>query len=158
EWSGQRLGRVMAGYVTGNIIGGVTGRVISGWVAARYGWQGSFIVLGCMNVVAAGGLFAFLPVPRRQRDRAVGASFAGIFRNLGNRRLLAAYAVGFNVLFSIVATFTYINFYLVGAPFHLSTVALGSIFFVYLAGVVATPIAGRWLDRVGYRPVFVGAM
>src|SRR5262249_8147026 len=46
----------------------------------------------------------------------------------------------------------------VGAPFHLSTVALGSIFFVYLAGVVATPIAGRWLDRVGYRAVFVAAM
>jgi len=158
EWSGGRVGKVMAGYVTGNIIGGVTGRVISGWAAARFGWQGSFLVLGCMNVVAASGLFAFLPAPRHQRDRAVGASFAGIFRHLRNGRLVAAYAVGFNVLFSIVATFTYINFYLAGPPFHLGTVALGSIFFVYLAGVVATPIAGRWLDRLGYRSVFVAAM
>jgi predicted MFS family arabinose efflux permease len=158
EWSGGRVGRAMAGYVTGNIIGGVTGRVISGWAAARYGWQGSFVVLGCMNVVAAAGLFALLPAARQKRDRRIGASFAGIFRHLRNKRLVAAYAVGFNVLFSIVATFTYINFYLAGAPFHLGTVALGSIFFVYLAGVIATPIAGRWLDRLGYRAVLAAAM
>jgi predicted MFS family arabinose efflux permease len=158
EWTGRGVGRAMAGYVTGNIIGGVTGRVISGWVAAHHGWQGSFAVLGCLNVVAAAALFSLLPRPRRVRERTVRASLGGVLRHLGDKRLIAAYAVGFNVLFSIVATFTYVNFHLAAPPFRLGTVALGSVFFVYLAGVVATPVAGRWLGRWGYRAVFAASM
>src|SRR2546423_9198688 len=36
-------------------------------------------------------------------------------------------------------------------PFHLSTAALGSIFGVYLVGVVVTPICGRWIEHFGHR-------
>jgi MFS family permease len=78
--------------------------------------------------------------------------------HLRNPRLLAAYAVGFNILFSLVGTFTYITFYLAAPPFHLGSVALGSIFFVYLLGVIMTPAAGKWIDRVGYRMALVAAI
>jgi predicted MFS family arabinose efflux permease len=159
EWSGRNVGRAMAGYITGNIAGGVTGRVLSGWVAAHHGWQASFLVLGFLNVAAGFGLFGCLPRSRRfVRERSVRASLRAVFSHVRNRRLWAAYAVGFNVLFSIVATFTYVNFYLAAPPFGLGTVALGSIFFVYLAGLVSTPIAGHWLERVGYRGVLAAAM
>jgi MFS family permease len=59
--------------------------------------------------------------------------------------------MGFTVLFSLVGVFTYVNFHLAGAPFNLSPAALGSIFFVYLLGCVVTPLAGRFLDRHGFR-------
>jgi YNFM family putative membrane transporter len=72
-------------------------------------------------------------------------------RHLKNPRLLATYAVGFCVLFSMLATFTYVNFYLAAPPFGLSSAALGSLFVVYLFGAVATPFAGRWIDRAGHR-------
>ncbi len=36
-------------------------------------------------------------------------------------------------------------------PFALNSAQLGSIFFVYLFGVVVTPQAGRFLDRFGFR-------
>jgi YNFM family putative membrane transporter len=158
EWTGKGVGVAMSGYVTGNIAGGVTGRVITGWVAAHYGWHGSFVVLGCLNVAAAAGLWHFLPRPRRIREKRTRSPFAGMLGHLRDKRLIAAYAAGFNVLFSIVATFTYVNFHLAAPPFRLGTVALGSIFFVYLAGVVVTPLAGRWLGRWGYRAVFATAM
>ena len=39
------------------------------------------------------------------------------------RRLVATFAVGFNVLFSLVGVFTSITFHLAAAPFRLSTAA-----------------------------------
>ena len=66
-------------------------------------------------------------------------------------RLLAVCGMGFTVLFSLVGVFTYTNFYLARAPFHLSPAALGSIFFVYLLGCVVTPLAGRFLDQHNFR-------
>jgi predicted MFS family arabinose efflux permease len=72
-------------------------------------------------------------------------------RHMRNPRLLAAYAVGFCVLFSMLATFTYVNFYLAAPPFGWSAAALGFLFVVYLAGALATTIAGRWIDRAGHR-------
>jgi predicted MFS family arabinose efflux permease len=75
-----------------------------------------------------------------------------------SRRLLATFAVGFNVLFSLVSVFTWITFYLAAPPFGLSTTALGSLFFVYLVGFVVTPAAGYLITRVGLRAGISGAI
>ena len=60
----------------------------------------------------------------------IGSWFSAAYTHLKNSRLLATYCIGFCVLFSLVATFTYITFYLAEPPFHLEPAALGSIFFV----------------------------
>jgi len=64
---------------------------------------------------------------------------------------VATYAVGFCVMFTLLGTFTYVNFYLAAPPFRLSTAALGQLFAVYLVGAVITPRAGRMIDRMGHR-------
>jgi len=70
---------------------------------------------------------------------------------LRNPRLLANFGMGATVLFAMVGCFTYANFYLAAPPFRLNAAQLGSIFFVYLLGVVITPQLGRFLDRFGFR-------
>ena len=79
----------------------------------------------------------------------------GLFRS---RRLVATFAVGFNVLFSLVGVFTWITFHLSAAPYLLSTTALSSLFFVYLIGLVVTPAAGYLITRVGLRAGIAGAI
>ena len=74
-----------------------------------------------------------------------------MLRLLRNRQLLATDVVGFCVLFSQVAIFTYVTFHLEAAPYGLSTAALGYLFVVYLFGAAVTPIAGRWVDVYGHR-------
>ena len=66
--------------------------------------------------------------------------------------------MGFNVLLTIVATFTYVNFYLADQPFQLGSSALSAIFAVYLIGAAITPTAGRLIDRFGYRRALIGAV
>lgn len=50
-----------------------------------------------------------------------------------------------------MGTFTYANFYLANPPYHLNSQQLGSVFFVYLLGLIVTPLSGRWLDHYGIR-------
>jgi MFS family permease len=57
----------------------------------------------------------------------------------------------------MLATFTYVNFYLAAPPYGLSPAQLGLVFVVYLAGAVVTPFAGRWIDRAGHRIILVVA-
>ena len=59
--------------------------------------------------------------------------------------------MGFAALFCLVGTFTYANFYLAAPPYHLNSAQLGSIFFVYLFGLIVTPLSGRSLDHYGIR-------
>jgi predicted MFS family arabinose efflux permease len=161
EWPADGLGRAMAALVTGNVIGGFTGRFLSGVIADHLGgWRISFVVLGVLTAVAAVTASRLLPADRTARhagdapppERARPADV------LGEPRLLATFAVGFMVLFSLTATFTYVTFLLSAPPFGLGTASLSYLFTVYLVGAVVTPFAGRWIDRVGSRHAITVAL
>jgi len=160
EESPRRLaGSTMAIYVTGTVVGGFSGRFIVGLIETHWGWRTAFFVLAAITLAAA--LITWRLLPRSTkfvRKRNAAAAFESMRAHLRNSQLLATCAVGFNVLFCMVAAFTYVNFYLADKPFYLGSAALGSIFGVYLIGAVITPVAGRILDRVGHRRALVGAV
>ena len=157
EWE-SGAGAATAAYVTGTVIGGFSGRALAAVVAGQGSWRWSFVVLGALNLAGAVCIRAWLPAGNRfTRVHRTESAIAPILRHLRNPRLVATYAVGFCVMFTLLATFTYINFYLAAPPFHLSTAALGMLFVVYLVGAVITPIAGRAIDRFGHRFALVAA-
>jgi YNFM family putative membrane transporter len=163
EWPPERVALIMSFYVSGTALGGFLGRISSGIITDRYNWRVSFVVLGAASLAGAAAVAAWLPGGRR-RARAHAAQRPGtgfvyqvqqLFRS---RRLIATFAVGFNVLFSLVGVFTWITFHLSAAPFFLSTTALSSLFFVYLIGLAVTPAAGYLITRVGLRAGISGAI
>ena len=151
EWPRESIGRATAAYVTGTVIGGFSGRAISGFIANHFDWRSVFVVLGLVNAAGAAALLFWLPKERNFHRSRHGTPWRAAAEHLRNSQLVATYAVGFCVLFSLVATFTYITFYLAAPPFRLGSAALGSIFFVYLIGAVITPYSGRAIDRFGHR-------
>ena len=159
ESPGHSVGSTMAIYVTGAVIGGFAGRFIAGLAATHWGWRTAFVVLGAVTLAAALSTWRLLPRSTKfVRQTNVPAAFDSMWMHLRNPQLLATYAVGFNVLFSMVGAFTYVNFYLADKPFFLGPAALASIFAVYLIGAVITPVAGHILDRISYRRALVGAV
>ena len=62
------------------------------------------------------------------------------------------------MLFTLVATFTYITFYLAAPPYGLSPAELSALFMVYLVGLIITPLGGVWISRVGSRAALVGSV
>ncbi|HWQ10864.1 MAG TPA: MFS transporter, partial [Holophaga sp.] len=159
EWAEGGAGGIMALYVTGTVIGGFTGRLTTGIIAAHVDWRWSFLALGLLGAVSAVALQAWLPRERHFGGRTGEHSLAaGIRAHLRNPRLLATFAAGFGVLFSLVASYTYVTFYLSDAPFHLGPIALSFLFFTYLIGAVVTPPCGKAIDRFGQRTVLAAAM
>lgn len=149
EWEARDTGFVTSVYVTGTVVGGFCGRFISGLVAARWNWQWVFVVLGLLNLALAFVISSWLPPAKHFRKvENYGSGLRNMLAHFGNKPLLAIYAVGFTILFSLVGTFTYITFYLAEPPFSLGPTLLGAIFAVYLVGAVITPLAGRLADRV----------
>jgi MFS family permease len=151
EFAG-RVGTVMSAYVAGTVFGGFLGRFLTGIIAAHWNWRAAFVTLGILDLLGALAVRQWLPlavnfVPAKHVFKSVRDTWG----HLRNPRLLAICGLGFTVLFSLVGVFTYVNFYLAQPPFNLTPAELGSIFFVYLLGCVVTPLAGRFLDRHGFR-------
>ncbi|HEX6493937.1 MAG TPA: MFS transporter [Acidobacteriaceae bacterium] len=154
-WPPTAVAPVMSIYVSGTALGGFSGRAVTGIMADHTGWRASFLLLGVMSVAGAALVLWLLP-DRPSRHSAdtrppLRQIFMPMLAHLRNPRLLTTYLVGFNVLFSLVGVFTYITFYLAAPPFSLSTAKLSLLFVVYLVGLVATPLAGALLPRVGLR-------
>ena len=153
------VGSTMATYVTGTVIGGFGGRFIAGLCVARWDWHAAFAILGVVTLIGALATWWLLPRSTRFVRRHKGdAPLRSMAMHLYNPKLVATYAVGFSVLFCLVGTFTYVSFYLADGPFFLGPAALGSIFAVYLIGVVITPLAGHLMDRIGFRRALMGAV
>jgi MFS family permease len=159
QWLLSRVGAATAAYVTGTVVGGFLGRTIAGFVAAEAGWRASFVALGALNLACAVIVWRRLPSDHLRGDTAGRSPRRGsLVSHLSNRALLVTYAVGFCVLFTQVAIFTYVTFLLAAPPYDLTTAQIGSVFTVYLVGAAITPLAGRWIDRVGHRTMLVFAM
>jgi predicted MFS family arabinose efflux permease len=145
-------GRAVGAYIAGNVLGGFLGRYITAVIADRWDWHAAFVVLGVMNLIGGAIVFTLLPRAERfVRQPSARDALRAVGRFVRDPVLLATYAVGGSVLFTLVAAFTFATYHLAAPPFGLGTVALGSVFFVYLVGVVATPLAGRLIDRAGHR-------
>jgi MFS transporter, YNFM family, putative membrane transport protein len=160
RWEGARAATTTAAYVTGTVVGGFLGRLVSGQAAAIWGWRASFVSIGLLSLACAVLLSVQLPPDRPTHAAHVEADMTKprLWSRLASPALLGTYAAGFCVLFTQIAMFTYVTFHLAAPPFLLSTAALGWLFAVYLAGAVVTPASGRWINVYGYRATLAIAM
>ncbi|HYD98656.1 MAG TPA: MFS transporter, partial [Alphaproteobacteria bacterium] len=122
EWPPEEAGDVTALYIAGTVMGGFLGRFVTAWAAEWLGWRGAFGVLAGVNLGCALLAALWLPAQRRFAPASdMGAALRGMAGHLRAPRLVATFGVGFAVLFSLVALFTYANFHLAAPPFALGT-------------------------------------
>jgi len=158
ETSGPTAARLAGTYMSGAIFGGFCGRLLAGLMTAGFGWRAAFWAIAALTLVLAGVIAWMLPKETHFRPQyGLRRALRAFPLHLTNKRLLATYAVGFGVLFNLVAIFTFINFRLAAAPYFLGPAALGGIFVVYLGGVVMSPLAARLANRFGRRRVMAVA-
>jgi MFS transporter, YNFM family, putative membrane transport protein len=159
EWPALLVPRVMSVYVAGTVFGGFMGRLLGGLIAEHYSWRPVFLVLGIAGLGGAALTQRLLrPAQMHQASERSSSRLAPVVANLRNPRLLATFAIGFCMLFTLVACFSYITFYLAAPPFHLGTAQLSYLFTVYLCGLAATLAVGTILARVGLRVGMMAAI
>ena len=159
EWPPDEIAGATAAYIAAGGLGGFLGRFLSGVIADHGGWRVAFWVYAVITALAAVHVALALPRERQfVRAEGLGHSARLMLGHFFNPPIVATFVLGFGVLFSFVAAFTYVNFYLAAPPFELSASALGSIFVVYLLAVVVTPRTGRWIQRIGRRALVIWAV
>lgn len=147
-------------YIAGTTIGGLAGRIVAGPVGDFAGWEAGVLAVA---VVCALSAVAFLMlVPRARgfvalRDRAApGPPLRHrIAENLRSRRQLALYSQGFLLMGGFVALYNYLGFALSEPPYSMPHWAVSLLFLAYLAGTVASPVAGALATRWGRLPVLL---
>ncbi|MGW7464525.1 MFS transporter [Streptomyces xantholiticus] len=140
-------------FVAGNSIGGMSGRIVSGWVAQAFGWRAGLAAVGVMALLCALVFRALLPkarhfTPGTLNPRTLARTVRG---HLADPLLLRLYGIGALFMTVFGAVYTVIGYRLVEAPFSLPQGVIGSIFLVYLVGTASSAAAGKLVARLGRR-------
>lgn len=141
----------LAAYVTGVVASNLIGRLVSGTVNDVAGLEANFVVFAGLNLAGA-VLVALTLSPAMKVDpknRVKQAPLAALAMHLADRRLSAAFGIGFLILFVFLGCFTYVNFELAAPPIALAPAWLGVAYLVFLPAMVTTPMAGRVAARFG---------
>ena len=150
EFSGAERVKLMTFFVSGTVLGGFLGRFILGYLTEFMSWRHGFMVMGMVSLLGAFMVWYNLPKSAKFVAKPqIHTAMITLWRHLHNRHILAACALGFCVLFSLVGCFTYINLYLDRPPYSLSSAQLADIFAVYLIGMIITPLSARLIVRFG---------
>lgn len=155
-WLGERAGvasaSAFAAYVAGNVASNLLGRLIATGVAGEFGTEASFAVFAVLNLAGAALVWAALdrgPAPDATEDRA--SPWRAVAGHLTNPPLLAAFGLGFCILFAFIGVFTYVNFVLTGPEIGLAMGSLGLVYLVFAPSIATTSLAGRAATAVGRR-------
>lgn len=140
-------------FVAGNSIGGMSGRIVAGWISQLWGWRAALGAIGLIALVCAVVFRVLLPKARNFTPGTLNplALAKTVGAHLGDPLLRRLYAIGALFMTVFGAVYTAIGFRLVEAPFNLPQGVIGSIFLVYLVGTVSSAAAGKLVARLGRR-------
>ncbi|QPO10139.1 MFS transporter [Thalassospira sp. A40-3] len=152
------LGMAMGIYISGTAIGGLSGRVVIGFLTDLFGWHIALGAMGTLGLVAALGFAVLLPASRnfvRRPGFQVGYHLRAWGGHLKHAGLPFVFLIGAFAMGCFVTVFNYVGFRLLDAPYGLSQSQIGLIFVVYLCGSVTSSIAGALSDKIGRGSVLV---
>lgn len=142
-------------YISGNSIGGMSGRLITGVLTDFFSWRIALAFIGLLALAAACMFWRILPASRHfracsLRPRTLLINFKLHWHDKG---LPLLFAEGFLLMGSFVTLFNYIGYRLLENPYHLSQAVVGLLSVVYLTGSYSSPKAGALTARFGRGPV-----
>lgn len=157
EMDQRDLGRAMGLYISGNTLGGLSGRLIPAGLLEFTSWRWALFITAAVALVFAVVTALALPTQRRFTPRPItlrheAAAMAG---HLRTPRLVALFAVAFVGMGVFVSVYNFFGFRLID-DFGLSPALVGAVFVMYLAGTWSSARAGVLSDRVGRGTVMLG--
>lgn len=143
------LGKATSLYITGNAIGGMSGRIVAtlvtGWLSWR--WAAASVgvicfIFGLLFVIEAPASKHFTPYKTEALKKLKAMSI-----HVHNPLLLSMYILAALILGSFVSIYNYLAFRMQSAPFFLPHEILASLYLMYLAGSAGSMAAGVLSDK-----------
>jgi YNFM family putative membrane transporter len=146
--------RAIGLFVSGNAIGGLTGRLLGGLLVDVGGWRTAAAGIGALAVACTVAVRILLPSSRRFRPVPRTGSLVGrLTAALTDPVLLGLYALAALVMGGFVAVYNAATFRLEAPPYALAPALAGLVFTAYLLGSASSAVAGELAGRLGRRRV-----
>lgn len=151
----KSLGAAMGIYISGNSIGGMAGRIITGSVTDLFSWRIAMGTIGIISLVLSLWFWRHLPNSNyfKPKPLRLNSLLQSLLDHLKDPALLCLFFIAFILMGSFVTLYNYIGFQLIAPPYHLSQTIVGWIFIVYLTGTFSSTWMGRLSDKLGRKKV-----
>lgn len=147
-------------YIGGTALGGMTGRLLTGYAAELGDWRWALSAAAALAAACALVVRRLLPDSRHfvAAPTGVRPMLSMARRAVSDPALLGLYVIGGCAFGAMVAMLNVITFRLEGPPFDLGLGAASLVFLVYPLGAISAAGFGRLADRFGRRGVLpIGA-
>ncbi|MGR2920643.1 MFS transporter [Acinetobacter sp. 1125_18A] len=146
--SPQKSPQIVGTLMSGLFLGILLARSIAGLLSTVWSWHAVYLLSGMVILAFAVVMWLKLPVARKSHQLTVLQIYRSLFTLAVDqphliRRGLAG-GIGFGILALIFTTMTFI---LANAPYHFNDFQIGLFGIVGLAGVFATPWAGKQIAK-----------
>ncbi len=156
EMDAQAIGHAMGLYISGNALGGMSGRIGSALLCGHFPWHTAIALIGVISLLLSLLFLKSLPPSTNfsQRPFRMRYLFTSLFQHLHDPGLLCLYALAFLSMGGFISLYNYIGFRLLAAPYYLSQFQVSLIFLVYLLGSFSSGVVGSLIHRFG-RPFMI---
>jgi YNFM family putative membrane transporter len=150
----ERLNVVMGSYVSATVAGGLSGRLLGGWLHPPLHWRYAFVTTSILLFTATLAALRWLPPETRRIE--IPEHEPGFITLLSRPEVRNILLVAFGAFFVFSSIFNYLPFYLTAPPFKAPTQVITLMYLAYLLGVVIGPVAGNLSNRFGNGATMVG--
>jgi len=155
----EHRGLGMGIYMAATGFGAVMGRLLAGWITYAYSWREAFGLFALLLLVALFAMAIQLPTVKAETNtQKEKREKRTLLLYLANTKVLVIVLIPMVVFFSFMAVTTFLTYHLSQAPFALNEARLGTLFLVLLLAVIASPLAGKYSDKLGRQKVLFWAI
>ncbi len=147
-------------YISGNSIGGMSGRLATGVIADYYSWRVAVIIIGLLALIAAISFWRLLPQSQHFRPSSLKPKslWINIQLHFRDKGLPLLFIEGFILMGGFVTLYNYIGYRLLEAPYNFSQAAVGFLSIIYLTGTYSASKAGALTNKFGMSKVLISAL
>ncbi|WP_457574538.1 MFS transporter [Desulfolithobacter sp.] len=151
----SRLSVILGSYVSATVLGGMSGRILGGWIHPPDHWRQAFISAALLTICATIVVLRVLPAATERNSNNSGdtTTLVSLLRRDDIRRIYLCVAGGF-AIFSTV--FNYLPFRLGADPFSFSARTTTTLYLAYIIGIFMGPVTGKLSNLLGNGVTMIG--
>jgi YNFM family putative membrane transporter len=156
EMDARAIGHAMGLYISGNALGGMSGRIGSALLCTYVPWHSAIALIGVISLLLSIVFLKSLPPSTNFHQRPFHPRYlvTSLLQHLRDPGLHCLYALAFLTMGGFISLYNYIGFRLLAPPYNLSHYQVSLIFLVYLLGSFSSGVVGNLIHRFG-RPFMI---
>ncbi|MFC0308545.1 MFS transporter [Gallibacterium trehalosifermentans] len=159
EFEQRSIASVVGTYIAANSLGGISGRLLGGFLADHFELNTPMLFCGILAVI---GVFLIIYwLPKEQHFQLQTLQFNNLRKNLcghiRNPKLWRTYFIGGLGFGVFINLYSVVSLRLINEPYSFSTTQISLLFLCYLSGTFAASLTGKLTQRYSsLRGMFFG--